>query len=259
MRKLSLLIIALSMVVIFGCTKVNTGHVGEPIDIYVDKKPVNVLEYKWAFKNKPIESRLDPRDFIPSDYAETVTFIPDVPGNFEIMVVMVDDHNKEFDKNFKYKIIESTEFDGNYLEDSSINETEQSTQIEKKINAEQTEVSKDKQSITKDEWENVPTLTEKEKKSPRPNKQSQNSSINKVGLYTIQFSSSHHKKYSEIAVNDLIKLGYDAYLQKFYLKNDENPWYRVRVGDFTSLDEAKSVKLSLQRRTHQKGIWIDNK
>jgi len=28
-----------------------------------------------AFKNKPIESRLDPRDFIPSDYAETVTFI----------------------------------------------------------------------------------------------------------------------------------------------------------------------------------------
>lgn len=262
MRKLFLFILILSMIVILGCTKTNTGFVGEPVDIYINKKPSNVLEYKWAFKNKPIESRLDPRDFIPSDYAETVTFIPDVPGNYEIMVVMVDDHNQEFDKSFKYNISESSEFGENYIEESPIDTAEELTQTEKVTPPDTTKTSIDKQSTVKDEWENVPKLTKKEKKSPRPKKQIIKSQIkyrNNAISYTIQYSSSHNKSYSEAAVKKLKRIGYDAYIQKFYLRNDPKPWYRVRIGNYTNMEEARSVVLSLNRRTNQKGIWIDKK
>ncbi len=252
MRKLFLLSLVILMIVIFGCTKIDTGNVGDPVDIYIDKKPANVSEYKWAFKNKPIESRLDPRDFIPSDYAEAVSFIPDVPGNYEIMVVMVDDFNKEFDKKFKYKIVKATNFSDEYTEESQVDEAKDSTQIEKEIKTE-------KAQVTKNDWEEVPALTDKEKKSPRPKKEIQKRIDKDTKLYTIQFSSSHHKKYSEGAVNDLLKLGYDAYLEKFYLKNDPKPWYRVRVGTFSSFNDAKSVEMSLKNKTKQKGIWIDNK
>ncbi|MEA3500835.1 MAG: SPOR domain-containing protein [Candidatus Marinimicrobia bacterium] len=262
MRKLFLFILIISMIIIFGCTKTNTGFVGEPVDIYIDKKPANVLEYKWAFKNKPIESRLDPRDFIPSDYAETVTFIPDIPGNYEIIVVMVDDRNQEYDQKFKYKINESSEFGGNYLEETPADTVDKFTQTEKETLSDTAEISKDKQPIAKDEWENAPKLTKKEKKSPRPKKQtiqSQRKYKNNIRLYTIQFSSSHYKKYSEDAVKRLGRIGYDAYIEKFYLKNDPKPWYRVRVGNYSSLKEARSNKLSLERKTRQKGIWIDKK
>lgn len=261
MRKLFLFILIISMIIIFGCTKTNTGFVGEPVDIYINKKPTNVMEYKWAFKNKPIESRLDPRDFIPSDYAETVTFIPDVKGNYEIMVVMVDDHNQEYDKNFKYNIKESSEFGKDYLEESPIDTVKEFTQTEKEIVSDTTAILKDKQSAAKDEWENAPKLTKEQKKSPKPKKQTTSHSKyrNNVKLYTIQFSSSHYKQYSEDAVKRLNRIGYDAYIEKFYLKNDPKPWYRVRVGNYSSLKKARANKLSLERKTNQKGIWIDIK
>ncbi|MEA1986985.1 MAG: SPOR domain-containing protein, partial [Candidatus Marinimicrobia bacterium] len=129
----------------------------------------------------------------------------------------------------------------------TINEISQDDviQTDETIQADETEKISNEQED--DVWEDVPSIPQNEKKHSIPSQK-----------YTIQFSSSHNKEFSEIAVTDLRKLGYDAYIKKSYLPNDSRPWYRVRVGNY-SYSEAKSVLRSLERRTNQKGIWIDKK
>lgn len=56
--------------------------------------------------------------------------------------------------------------------------------------------------------------------------------------YTVQISSWRSKTIAEHQVNKLKKSGFDAFIYRVYIKSKEGTWNRVRIGYFTSKNEA---------------------
>jgi len=85
---------------VFSCSSKQTVFVGENVDIDNFKRPANIVQYLWSFDTKPPASRLDPRDFIPSNYHPNVTFIPDAVGRYIVRLAMKDTDGKIIHRNF---------------------------------------------------------------------------------------------------------------------------------------------------------------
>ena len=87
-------------------------------------------------------------------------------------------------------------------------------------------------------------------------KQRTNSKITKIE-YAIQISSWPSLEESRKYQLELIDEGFDAYTQRFYYKEKDEVWYRVRVGNFRSKSKALIVKKQIESIT---GIttWLDN-
>jgi len=240
----------LSVLVVFsGCAKKYHGTVGEAIDVTIDKSTENITQFQWAFKKKPAESRLDPRDFIPSDYAEAVTFVPDVPGAYEVIVVMIDETGKETDASYVYEVT--------LAEEAPLAKVEQ---VEEPLQEKKTEVVKE------EEWQPAPRPTPEQKKSFRPPvstpspDQSAQDAANRIpsdkSRYTIQVSSWTSYATAQKAMKTLQDAGFDAYIQNAYLSHTDKVWYRVRVGNFTSRADARKIAQQIKDKTGQ-DTWID--
>ncbi len=256
-KVLGLLFILTALMLVFsGCTKKYHGVVGEPIDISIEEDTDNITQFQWAFKKKPAESRLDPRDFEPSDYAETVTFVPDVPGTYEVIVVMVDDMGKESDATFVYEVT---------LPEITPEAAEPEPEVP--IDTTKPDVPMDTtEPETEESWEEAPEPTQEQKKSFKPPVSTPEKEItaqeaaNRIpsdkSRYTIQISSWTSYKAAQKAMKDLQDAGFDAYIQNAYLSHTDKVWYRVRVGNFTSRADARKVAEQIKDKTGQ-DTWID--
>jgi len=74
--------------------------------------------------------------------------------------------------------------------------------------------------------------------------------------YTLQIASwptLNQAKKDQIQLNEL---GFDSYIEEFYIKNKDQTWWRVRVGHFTDKDKAEMFKNKLSQITGN-DIWID--
>ena len=60
--------------------------------------------------------------------------------------------------------------------------------------------------------------------------------------FTIQLFSESSLIKSKQRLDELIRLGFDAYIQKAYFQDKDELWYRVRVGTFNSKEEAKKAE-----------------
>jgi cell division septation protein DedD len=80
----------------------------------------------------------------------------------------------------------------------------------------------------------------------------------KVGAYndyTIQVSSSKSKKGAMGLVDKLIGKGYEGYISVIEIPN-KGTWYRVRIGHFSTREEAKKFELKMRKKDRIKGIII---
>lgn len=66
--------------------------------------------------------------------------------------------------------------------------------------------------------------------------------------YVVQVSSWRNKKIAETQKKKLIKLGYTAFITKVYIKKKRGTWYRVRIGYFDTLKEAKKIQREIRRK-----------
>lgn len=57
--------------------------------------------------------------------------------------------------------------------------------------------------------------------------------------YSVQISSWRKKAHADREAQKLVSKGHNVYIVKVYLKSLKGTWYRVRVGDFKSLQEAQ--------------------
>jgi len=69
----------------------------------------------------------------------------------------------------------------------------------------------------------------------------------KGGKFSIQLSSSTDKNRSRRKVDELKKKGYPAFLEEADLK-EKGKWYRVKVGHFTSREEATKYAISMRKK-----------
>ena len=77
----------------------------------------------------------------------------------------------------------------------------------------------------------------------------------KTDRFTIQITSKRILKEAQKFSQDLINKGYDVYIQKVELKNNEI-WYRVRIGSYDSYNLAKKASKMLTKNLGYE-TWVD--
>ncbi len=77
-----------------------------------------------------------------------------------------------------------------------------------------------------------------------------------AGHYTVQVSSWKTAKQAQSIRQSLVTQGYDAYIQRVWLEDRQEVWWRVRVGDFESVQAAKKMRDELLPT--YTAVWVDN-
>jgi cell division septation protein DedD len=286
-----ILLITLTLFMLIGCSMNNTVSVGSTVDIDNFKHPSNVIKYQWSFDTKPPTSRLDPRDFIPSNYHPNVTFIPDQAGKYTIRLSMITSDGNVINKSFSY----SAQSQGNYLSgvESNRNENTKTTENNTRPIVKKEPVKKlapkiievpvirekvihKKTTVTKipNQWKTAPLPgqnPEEIKEEPKYTTQTKTEVINEQGKvidrkddgtktpniyakYTLQVSSSVKQVNANELKNRLRKEGYDAFIQTAMVNGKTQ--YRIRIGHFETYNQAKSYKQHLINTTDFEP-WID--
>ena len=60
----------------------------------------------------------------------------------------------------------------------------------------------------------------------------------------------------KVAAN-LINSGYDAYIQKAFFKENNQTWYRIRVGSYNDKSMAQKVAIAISNEQKEKA-WVDH-
>lgn len=140
-------VVGILFFILGACSQRQNVFVGDTVDIEDYKRPSNVIKYQWSFDTKPPTSRLDPRDFIPSNYHPNVTFIPDVRGQYIVRLTMINDEGNVVYKNFEFK----AEAQPDYLSDID----------ERKEDVKESKTEAPKPAVIKPKIIEVPKVTEK--------------------------------------------------------------------------------------------------
>jgi len=99
----------------------------------------------------------------------------------------------------------------------------------------------------------VKTKTKNIKQNTKHNDQSSNKSN---VHYTIQVAAWPSLELARLDQIKLIEEGMDAYIQRHYKNEDDQVWYRVRIGNFKSKEHASSVQKQIESIIHAK-TWLD--
>jgi cell division protein FtsN len=91
-----------------------------------------------------------------------------------------------------------------------------------------------------------------EVKKPEPKTEVPNVTAGK-GKYTVQVSSWTSTADADRAVSKWKQAGFDAYVVEGIVNG--RTWYRVRVGRYTTMDEARQVAEQI-RGVQENGVWV---
>lgn len=260
------LMVFVSLINMIGCEEGGKpGFVGHPTEIAVEiPTDEGHFDFTWAITEQPDASILSTRDIMPMRSPGVFTFIPDATGTY-VFHVAVFQYGDELSAQLHiFNILPSVEQE-QIVEDIPTPAPAVSTEPENVksdddwLNEEfpidtvdvPTPVTHDS-TTPKQETETNSTTTASKPNTPRPG-----SSIPYLSdRYTIQVTSAKTLQQAEKVVLELIKAGYDAYIQKAYFKETDAVWFRVRVGSY----EKRKVALAVSEKissTLGYQIWID--
>lgn len=254
MKKMTVAMIIMLML-ISECAKkpVLTGTVGNPVSLTPElKKPEDTVAcvFKWNFTAKPAESNMDVLSFQPDSRSFTVSFVPDVPGDYELQFTSQNAEGKEqFKQVFTYAVSPDTNpipaaDTGGYQAPSK-------------------DLSAPLPQYSQPGTQTAPPVAYASKPPSAPKAQpkavTKGRKIPKVpGKFTIQVSSWKQYNQAEAALAKLTAKDLDAYIQKAYFQETKETYYRIRTGTFDSYEEAKRVLKDLQARFPKEEFWIDS-
>ena len=103
------------------------------------------------------------------------------------------------------------------------------------------------------------------KSEPKSVPQRKKSKIKKVGMsipydkerFTIQVASKKRLDDAKKVAANLINSGYDAYIQKAFFKENNQTWYRIRVGSYNDKSMAQKVAIAISNEQKEKA-WVDH-
>ena len=259
MRHFKPLIIPL-LLVWFGCQYLPWGKpapkpifVGEPESILVEP-PEDAFDvsYRWSILDLPDASVLVP-DF--SSSSNVFTFTADVIGDY-IFAVSVESYGVEVTDHVLRFIA---------MEDTSLVPRERvSTEVAARMIREATAASP-AAGIQPPTLPPAVAPAAPKPAAPKPAAPSvtRAKSVRKTyasdtvpGHYTIQVSSWKTARQAQAVLQQLADQGYDAYIQRILLEDRNEVWWRVRMGDFTDVDEARKMRDGIAVTFD--GAWVDN-
>ena len=75
--------------------------------------------------------------------------------------------------------------------------------------------------------------------------------------FTVQVGSKQSFNEAKALASEFIEIGYDAYIEKSFIKMKNQFWYRVRVGSYYNYDTAVSLATTIST-TKNVPTWVDN-
>jgi cell division protein FtsN len=76
------------------------------------------------------------------------------------------------------------------------------------------------------------------------------------GKYTVQVSSWRTRRRADQDAERFAEKGFNAYVQQAYIPSLDGTWYRVRVGSYATLAEARETAAQLAGLL-ESGFWLD--
>ena len=237
------------------------GTIGNYYSIQV-KQPIGVENpsYAWDVLVFPDESLLTYTDLSIRRGGREMAFQPDFPGDYRFeLIVFNEEGEAAVTTQYQFLILESTKTTVSVQ--SSPEVAESSEPPEKKADEVLTSRPKPEPKPT------PPAAKVKKavKKASKPIKKSpskrlappRSDLIQSTGeRFTIQVYSEPSLREAEDRMNHLISLGFDAYIQKAYFNDNDELWYRVRVGAYDAKPDAQKAAAVINQRT---GVvsWVD--
>ena len=237
------------------------GYVSEPITITAEKPDDgNDLDYFWALSNQPDGSLMNSNDLISVNNGNKMTFIPDYPGDYSIEVIISEYGDEISNQIFNFSILDFSEKkDKKNLNDTLNNESwldEELDEEEDELVNKQDDIDKESDELVNEQDDVVKKVDLISKNTDLTKTKLRKSNISeRTDRFTIQITSKKMLKDAQSFSNELIKRGYDAYIQKVLFKSNET-FFRVRVGSYDNYNSAKIAANSLSEDLEMT-TWVD--
>lgn len=228
------------------------------------------FDFQWSIIAQPDASNLSKKNLIFNTDNSVMTFIPDVEGDY-IFQVSISQYNDELSvQSFPFNIsanliAEDQENDDQVIEVASSSndidawlqekiEEEDKSAIESPPPPPSPPVKKISQKpvLKKSEPKKQPiknTSTKKSKSGP--------AAASNKKRFTVQIGSKQSFIEAKAIASEFIEIGYDAYIEKSFIKMKNQFWYRVRVGSYDNYDTAVSLATTISK-TKSVPTWVDN-
>jgi len=282
MRQKTRIILFVALLIFAGCgKKTEEGPVGKSYTFTAEIPEENGdLEFKWSLLEQPDASLLSPQDFILSSDQTTMTFVPDVEGEFTFQVSVTQYGDEISTQTFEFVAIPPSEEDLTAADTADLTAWveeedekqwfQEETTIAESVTVETTKIEEETPIVQEPETApQMETTVEKEVLEPQPKSQPQVTQPKPPAKlksrdvipfdknrFTIQIVSKKKLAEAEAVAASLIEAGYDAYIQRVYFKDVDEIWYRVRIGSYDDLEMAKAVAESIATTQHA-NTWVD--
>lgn len=246
--------ICIIYLIFVGCEHNSTydGTIGNIYSIKVDENfNLNNLSYGWYILKSPKKSELISKNLLIKNSGKEMSFKPDMPGDYIFQLIVYDNNGKSMKENiyeFNINLSSNTKIN---VDSTSVKNLNKNNSEEKKINQNQ-KISEKKSTKNKSIKKQINKKLESTKKKLFSADEIE--SLN--GNYTIQIFSEKNQNDAEEKMLELKNKGLDSYIQKAYFEKTDQLWYRVRVGNFTSKNEANKAALEISDFTSLK-TWVD--
>ena len=227
------------------------------------------FNFQWSIIAQPDASNLSKKNLIFNTDNSVMTFIPDVEGNY-IFQVSISQYNDElsvqsFPFNISANLIAEDQENGDQVIEVASSSNDIDAWLQEKIEQEDKSVieSPPPPSPPVKKIRPKPVLKKsKPKKQPIKNTSTKKSksgptaSFNKK-RFTVQIGSKQSFNEAKAIASEFIEIGYDAYIEKSFIKMKNQFWYRVRVGSYYNYDTAVSLATTIST-TKNVPTWVDN-
>jgi len=237
---------------------------GEYVTLKVDE-PVEGQHVSWIFAQLPDSSKL--LGFLPADTLELVSFHPDVPGKYDVVLEVTE--NGETEKtNYFYEAVMSedntlvmAEVPEHVLEaakgnDTTISDTPAVALTDDGVQRRYLSKVKAPGEVTKPK-KIAPAKKKVTKAKPAATMARGNLIPVATRTYTIQVSSWPSLDEAKAASRELQdKYGISSYIQRAFFKDKDEIYFRLRVGSFQHSKEAEAYAKEIQETTNLP-VWVD--
>tara|TARA_B100001121_G_scaffold10476_1_gene8692 strand:- start:294 stop:1169 length:876 start_codon:yes stop_codon:yes gene_type:complete len=266
-----------------SCSEDNpTANVGESILVVAELPEENQdLEFLWEFIDLPENSVLENINLRIGNDNSSVIFTPDAPGLYSLNVSIFQYNDEVSNQSFTYEI-QSDEDSQQISNKMALNDTTvndlgtapkdsiQKIESEKWYDSEIAALAVEE--INTNENKKIETAVEKplaklpiKKSEPKSAPQQKKAKNKKVGMsipydkerFTIQVASKKRLDDAKKIAANLINSGYDAYIQKAFFKENNQTWYRIRVGSYNDKSMAQKVAIAISNEQKEKA-WVDH-
>ena len=266
-----------------SCSKDNpTANVGESILVVAELPEENQdLEFLWEFIDLPENSVLENINLRIGNDNSSVIFTPDAPGLYSLNVSIFQYNDEVSNQSFTYEIQsdedsqqisnkmalnDTTVNDLGTAPKDSIQKIESKKWYDSEIAAQALEeINTNENKITEIAVKKTPAKLPVKKSKPKSAPQPKKAKIKKVGMsipydkerFTIQVASKKRLDDAKKVAANLINSGYDAYIQKAFFKENNQTWYRIRVGSYNDKSMAQKVAIAISNEQKEKA-WVDH-